>query len=205
VDVDLTDAGTTHETMCDDVVASHSDYLDGLLPAHEAARVQWHLASCASCARYDRVVRRGGELLRDLPAITPSDDFADRLQHRIYHLQDAAAVSGPRAGGAAATFAVASVIALLAWSPLYFNGGGADDAAVALESYTLSQPPFLPAPALLGSAGEVWLSAPVATPLGNADPMHVLAAFPGPHSPLVVNPPVHRTVRTISAEYTPFE
>jgi hypothetical protein len=166
--------------------------------------VQWHLASCTSCARYDRVVRRGTELARELPEITPSDDFAERLQHRIYHVQDGAGIAGNRASGAAVTLAVAGVIALLAWSPVYF-GSGAPEASVALEEFTPAQPPLLAAPALLRSAGEVWLPATMTMPLGGGDPMHVLASFPGPYSPLVVSPPEHRPVRTVSAGFGSFE
>jgi hypothetical protein len=201
--VDGIDAGTPRDAMCDEVVASHSDYLDGLLPPHEAARVQWHLGVCRTCARYDRVVRCGVDLVRELPEITPSDDFAERLQHRIYHIQDGSRLQGPRTGSAVATFAVASVIALLAWSPVYFGGRTDETAAITLND--AAAPPFLPAPTLLGRAGDVWLPASSPSPLGGADPIHVLASFPGPHSPLVVTPPSHRTVRTVSSDYTPFE
>jgi hypothetical protein len=200
--VDQQDASRKREVMCDEVLAMHSDYLDGLLAAHEAARVQWHLSSCSSCARYDRVVRRGGELLRELPKVMPSDDFAERLQHRIFHLQDGEKLGAQRAG-AAATFAVASVIALLAWSPLFF--AGEDSIGVASVTEEQHNAPFLPAPALLGGVGDVWLPAPLTGPLGNTDPLRVLASFPGPHSRLVVNPPLHGTVRTVSSEYTSYD
>lgn len=191
---------------CDEVLASHSDYLDGLLPPHEAARVQWHLGSCGSCARYDRIVRRSGELCRELPEIAPSDDFADRLKHRIFHIDETSSGTH-RSGGALATFAVASVIAVLAWSPVYFGSGAEDDAVVALEAAE-PQPrhtPFLPAPALLGNAGEVWLTTPSPTPLASGSPINVLAKFPGPHSRLIVNPPVHGAARTVSAEPLVYE
>lgn len=207
VDVNEMDAGGSAGSMCDEVLASHSEYLDGLLPPHEAARLQWHLASCGSCARYDRIVRRSGELCRDLPEIAPSEDFADRLKHRIYHIDEGTAAS-PRAGGALATVAVAGVIALLAWSPVYLGTDTeADDAVVVLEQEPPQprQAPFIPAPALLGNPGEVWLTTPSPTPLANGSPINVLAKFPGPHSRLIVNPPVHRAARAVSAEPLVYE
>ncbi|HEX2166310.1 MAG TPA: hypothetical protein VHG09_03635, partial [Longimicrobiales bacterium] len=36
-------------------------------------------------------------------------------------------------------------------------------------------------------------------------PSALLAVFPGPYSPLVVTPPAHRSVRTVSTEYAPID
>jgi anti-sigma factor RsiW len=205
-------AGRSHDGICDEILATYSDYLDGLLAPHVAAQVQWHLASCSSCARYDRVVRAGADLLRELPDVAPSADFTEWLQHRLYHVQDGPAIAESRAGaGAAATFAVASAIALLAWSPLFFGSdvGFVETAAVA----TMPAPASSPARLLLDDTGDRWpggarlvpLAEPARVSLGGGDAIQVLRAFPGPHSPLVVQPPVHRAVRTVSSEYTPFQ
>jgi hypothetical protein len=204
--VGVMDAGRSPDATCDEILAAHSDYLDGVLPPHEAATVQWHLASCASCGRYDRVVRRGADLVRELPVVEPSDDFAERLQHRLYHLQDGPAIAGSRhtGAGAAATMAVAGVLALLAWSPLFLEIGteSAPELAAAEERTVW--------PVQLTDASEpdLWTSAaglmPVAAPamlsLRGGDAVRVLSSVPGPYSPLVVEPPVHRPVRTISIE-----
>jgi hypothetical protein len=32
-----------------------------------------------------------------------------------------------------------------------------------------------------------------------------VAAFPGPYSPLIVTPPAHRAVRTVSSGYAPVD
>lgn len=190
--------------ICDDVIARHSDYLDGLLPAHEAAQVQWHLSTCSSCARYDRVVRRGLEMVRELPEVLPSEDFAERLQHRIYHLQDGRAIANQRTAGAAATFAVASMIALLAWSPLILGGAGPAPGMQATAAPPRPEPAVLPPPRLLDGE-DVWFPLP-AQPLGTSDLIATLAAFPGPYSPLVVQPPVHGGgVRTVSSEFAPID
>lgn len=70
---------------CARFLEEYSAYRDGILPAAELAVFDGHLATCASCARYDRVVQRGTALVRELPEIEVSDDFGARLQHRIWH------------------------------------------------------------------------------------------------------------------------
>lgn len=220
--METNNVGRSAGTVCSEIVAQHGDYLDGLLAPHDAARVQWHLSTCDSCARYDRVVRRGIDLVRELPEITPSEDFEQRLQHRIFHVQDGVSLAEPRAAGAAATLAVAGVIALLAWSPLLFpeRDGLPVAAATVAEPQRLTndlpaqrtayapshRPEHLPLTTLPGNAGDMWFPMPGRLPAGTSDVMATLAAFPGPHSPLVVGPPVHgRSVRTVSSQYAPFD
>lgn len=72
---------------CTEFLTRHSDLADGV-PAGDRARFEEHLTRCPSCARYDRVVRQGIQLCRELPRIEPSGDFLPRLQHKIYHLED---------------------------------------------------------------------------------------------------------------------
>lgn len=73
---------------CADFLAGYSDYRDGLLAAGDVAEYDGHAAVCSSCARYDRAVRQGGDLLRGLPELQPSEDFMPRLQHRVFHLEE---------------------------------------------------------------------------------------------------------------------
>ncbi|HSJ23865.1 MAG TPA: zf-HC2 domain-containing protein [Longimicrobiales bacterium] len=205
------DSGRSRDMTCDEILAAHSDYLDGLLPAHEAARVQWHLASCQSCGRYDRIVRRGTGLVRELTEVEPSDDFTERLQHRLYHVQDAAALASSRTGGpgVAATVAVAGVLAIMAWSPLMLRSGVMEPGtAVVMDSGTSESAPAQPGamPDLTADYDDVWgaglipMSAPAIMSLRGGDAVQTLASYPGPYSPLVVTPPVQRTVRTISID-----
>jgi hypothetical protein len=194
--------------VCNEILAQHSDYLDGLLAPHDAARVQWHLSRCGSCARYDRIVRRGLDLVRELPEVTPGADFEERLQHRIFHVQDGGSLGEPRAAGAAATLAVAGVIALLAWSPLLFNERHASSPAAAAEEPPPSESPvdYLPVPRLPGVAGDMRFPTPQPAPLTGGVMITTLASFPGPYSPLRVEPPVHgRAVRTVSSGYAPVD
>jgi hypothetical protein len=104
---------------CQEFLARHAEYMDELLTSPEADRCQVHAAVCASCARYDRVVREGVQILRTFPEIEPSDDFFPRLQHRLYSLEDELRVSARGPGASAiVSLALAGVLALLAWSPL---------------------------------------------------------------------------------------
>lgn len=138
------------------------------------------------------------DLVRDLPDTEPSADFEMRLQHRIFHMEDARALQ-PRAAGAATALGIAAVMALLAWSPMLMVAGESGTAAApALElEEDGAYEAFEPMPLFSQNA---WYpmsmqAAPVHQPLA------VLASFPGPYSPLVVTPPAHRSVRTVSTEY----
>jgi hypothetical protein len=192
-------------TDCDEFMARHSDYMDGLLPTLAAARLQAHVEVCLACARYDRVVRKGIDLVRDLPVIEPTCDFQQRLQHRLYHVEDASLLAqGRPATGAAATLVVAALIAMLAWSPVLLRDG--QPAAIAGDATFIqhdgddrvTDTDFGPAAA---SALPAFLDAATWYPLPASEPHATrLAAFPGPYSPLVVAPPVHRSVRTVSAD-----
>jgi anti-sigma factor RsiW len=104
---------------CARFLDGYSDYRDGLLADDEGAEYLAHLAMCGSCARYDRVVRSGVAMLRELPELEPSEDFVLELKHRIFHEDDDRRRMQRRASGAATavTGAIAASIALLAWVP----------------------------------------------------------------------------------------
>lgn len=103
---------------CDQFLEGYSDYRDDWLDPGERERFEAHMEACESCARYDRVVQRGLEILRDLPEVTPSSDFLPRLQHRIYHIEDGIPLRSAHPGGSAALVAVAAVgLLALAWLP----------------------------------------------------------------------------------------
>lgn len=105
--------------ICQDFLARYSEFVDGEMDPRRAARMQEHLVDCAACARYDRVVRQGTELVRGLPEVEPPYDFFPRLQHRIYNLEeDLRSRRDASTTGAAVSLAVAGALALLAWAPL---------------------------------------------------------------------------------------
>jgi hypothetical protein len=197
----LRDAAGADEHGCEQFRARHGDYLDGVLPAAELAQVRRHLGACVLCARYDRVVRRGLELARQLPELRPAEDFELRLQHRIFHLQDVNVVGQrrPVAGvGIAAT--LAALLAVIAWSPFLVldrsSAAPGREGASQAGTLTLAVPPADP----LGSLVVSWY--PGHVPALPAHPRAVRpTVFPGPYSPLIVNPPVHGgPARTISTE-----
>ena len=111
---------------CREFLLRYSDYDDSLIPPHEAERFRAHMADCPSCARYDRVLRKGRMVARQLPRLDPADDFVPRLQRRLLHTASRrtgpsrgagvwAGSSGPRlaAGLAAATIVMAVAAAFM--------------------------------------------------------------------------------------------
>ncbi len=104
---------------CKTFLDGYSDYRDGLLDAAAYAEFDDHMAECASCARYDRVVAGGVQVLHELPELEVSEDFMERLQHRLWHAQDDRAAArarrarrAPRRAASVAVAAAASVAAV---------------------------------------------------------------------------------------------
>jgi len=103
---------------CESFLGAYSNFRDGLLGPAEEAAVEAHLGGCASCARYDRVMRRGLEMLGSLPPAESSMDFMPRLRHRLYNVDDGLVASSRRRGGSAALAGVAAVgLLALFWLP----------------------------------------------------------------------------------------
>jgi anti-sigma factor RsiW len=102
---------------CQEFLARYSDYLDDLAEPAEAARLRAHLERCAACARYDRVLRRGLALVRELPPLEPSRDYYPRFQQRLA-LEEAFQTSRRERSGVGVAAAVVGVLALLAWTPV---------------------------------------------------------------------------------------
>ena len=96
--------------VCKEFLEGHSEYRDGLLAAAEKARFEAHMEACGSCRRYDAVVARGIDMLRALPNVETSPDFQPRLQHRLFHVDDAAKPPFRAQLGRAAAIIVASAV-----------------------------------------------------------------------------------------------
>ena len=157
----------------------HCAFVDDLLPGADAALLEAHRAACGRCAEYDARVRRSLLVIRNLPVVQCSPDFADRLQRRLRETQpDRHPTLVPaRVRPSLGTFAaVAATVVVVA--------GGAYGFAALEESPTLrlapvvasAPPPPLPdrlaGPALAASASA---AAPMWPALLLADeiPMHV--------------------------------
>lgn len=176
---------------CDTLLSLHSEYLDGRLDALSQLAVRTHLATCESCARYDRVVRRAGELVAELPEIELGSEFGERLSRRLATLEVGAPAG--RGGRSTAALLVAAAVAAVAVVPVLRQGeervdAGAGTAAERTIDVHSAGMPLMRAPAARMASyvpgNRAPLFAPVSTPY---------VAAPGPYSPLVVTPPAVRS------------
>ena len=105
---------------CSELIDGFTDYLDGSAAPEEIRAMEAHLAGCASCRRYKSVLEHGASLVRSLPQAEFRDDFAPRLQHRLYHVQEERTLVEHAASGAPAlaVFGIAVLLAAVAWAPL---------------------------------------------------------------------------------------
>jgi hypothetical protein len=105
---------------CETYLARYSEYLDHDMTVAERDEMEAHADECEHCAQYDRVVRRGTDVLRDLPELEVSDDFADRLRWRLHAAdeEDRRARRTASPAQAAGTLAIAALVAAAAWVPL---------------------------------------------------------------------------------------
>lgn len=167
---------------CTDCIAISSEYLDDLLGPSERSAYDAHLSMCADCARYHRVLSRGLDLVHATPPIPATSDFIVKLNRRLRSLDDERFEKQQSVvSGAAITVALASVIALAAWSPILrpmmARGTSQVQAAMTEEESEDEEWPE-------SSSRLTPYLRPVVSP-----PPSMTAAFPGPYSPLVVEPP----------------
>ncbi len=99
---------------CREFLLRYSEYDDSLIPAHEADRFRSHMAECSACARYDRVLRKGRMVARQLPPPEAGADFIPRLRLRLLEARARRQVPGTRlaTGLAAATVLMVTVAAV---------------------------------------------------------------------------------------------
>lgn len=96
---------------CEEFLAGYSDFLDKKFERHPLAEYCEHLLRCTSCGEYDRVVRRGLQLVRQLEPPEPREDFVPRVHHRL--LSRARAIA-PRDGrGWLGTAVAAAAVGLI--------------------------------------------------------------------------------------------
>lgn len=105
---------------CSDFVARFTDYLDGSAPSEDVQAMDQHVEGCESCRRYKTVIEHGASVLRSLPQPELREDFAPRLQHRLYHVQEERGLSDHVASRAPAltVLGIALVLTAVAWSPV---------------------------------------------------------------------------------------
>lgn len=169
---------------CQQFIAGYTEYLDGAQPDERRDRFEVHMARCPSCARYDRVLRRGLRLVRDVPALPPSPDFEQRLQHGIFHVRDERSKRtrmNPTSG--AALLAVAGLVSLVTWVPLSRSGRSSLD-----DVRAVAAAPAAELPAVGGT--DAWFVGAPPVYINPDAPPSLSLAFPGPYSPLIVEPPL---------------
>ena len=203
---------------CKDFLARHSDYLDGLLDAAAADQLRVHADGCASCARYDTVVRRGTDLARELlPTIELSSDFDARMRHRLFHEREtlsrrrsyarggvyATAASVVLVAATAALFAVADQRTPIVEAQVVLAAAPPAFSSLAANSFVVESAPSLP-PSADERSDAV---APIEADAKGHDP-HVASpegwpvysrraaavAFPASHTTLVVRPADFRPI-----------
>jgi anti-sigma factor RsiW len=104
---------------CEDFLAQYSALCDGDLPPERIAELEDHLAECPACTEYDRVLTAGTELLlASALEITPSADFAERLQDRLDEVDAERAWERRTRASLAGTASVAALVAAAVWGPL---------------------------------------------------------------------------------------
>jgi len=148
----------------------HVAFVDDVLPAIEMRAMHQHRAVCARCSRHDTSIRRSLLLVRNLPPIEPSADFAARLNERLARLGPAAQTdivsSRPFLPPTAAVAAIAAGVVVVAYMALqtshYFERTIATQSVAVSTPVTL--PPIEPGPAPMANAAFV-ASVPTGIPL----------------------------------------
>ncbi|MDH3207733.1 MAG: zf-HC2 domain-containing protein [Gemmatimonadota bacterium] len=104
---------------CSQLIASFTDYIDGSAPSDVVRAMEAHLVGCDSCRRYKAVLEHGSSLLQTLPSAELREDFAPRLQHRLYHVQEERTLSDHVTSGAPAltVLGIAVLLTVVAWAP----------------------------------------------------------------------------------------
>lgn len=171
---------------CSEFLHRYSEYDDSLLTPGEEVRFRAHVEACDSCARYDRVLRKGRMLARQMPPPAPSAEFLPRLQHRLVVNPAPRPVSpSPVAAGGFLTLALAAVAAL--W---LFDGARPPVAS-----------PLAAAPVHIhdDDPSDRPLTLPVLAYAGQSDwteAARVDRRVASSYSPLVTGPPAYRATRS---------
>ncbi len=97
---------------CEEFLSEYSDFLDRRFEEHALTSYCQHLLACHDCAEYDRVMRRGLHLVRQLDPPASFRDCGDSLSHDLAYRPAASRLSGSAAVAAGAILALALVFLL---------------------------------------------------------------------------------------------
>ncbi len=120
---------------CEEFLADYSDFLDRNFEENALHCYCEHLLTCPSCADYDRVMRRGLNLVRQLDPPEPCADCSAPVQYR---LRDRKPLSNPPVSQAgslrAAGLAAAALVGLAALFVVLPGSGAVELPPVVVES-----------------------------------------------------------------------
>ncbi len=109
---------------CEEFLQSFSDFLDAEFEKHPLEEYNEHLESCTECGEYDRVVRRGLRLVRDLDIPEPVADLMPRLQRSFLAYRDRTEVIGEYVRAAGIIGLAVTGVMLVAAMPVLRPGSG---------------------------------------------------------------------------------
>lgn len=109
---------------CNEFLDRYSEYDDSLVPPAELDRFRAHMSACPDCTRYDRVLRKGRMLARQLPSVEPSGAFVPRLHLRLWQGGDRYPGTGARSSRMAAALPVMTMLMVLGAAAALLAGVG---------------------------------------------------------------------------------
>lgn len=182
---------------CEECLALAGDHIDGILGPIDAARFEAHIAGCAPCARYQRVLVRGLSLARSVEIIEPSPDFETRLEVRLRVAdQEMDDHQASVRSGVAVALGLAAVVAFVSWTPLLVWSRGTPGQATGVPAIVAE----VDADSTLeDDVTNEWFVG--AVPTRAFQQPDVSNTFPGPYSPLLIDPPLGRG-RTVLTSLT---
>jgi hypothetical protein len=140
---------------CEEFLTDYSDFLDRRFEEHSIVGYCDHLLGCSDCADYDRVMRRGLELVRRLEPPEPRPGLMPRVSEQVL-----GSGPGPSRGvdrsRAVLVAGVAALALFVAGSLAMLSSGG-----------TVELPPLVVEPAAADELPSLWGPAPKFTPAVN--------------------------------------
>ena len=120
-------AGTNAASLpvgCRKFLDGYSEYRDGRLDSEDRSFFIGHMAGCSSCRRYDRVIHRGVQVLRDpveAPTMAPMSTAEVRFRATAFERESLALGTAGSGVTLSAAVVVALLLAAVAWTP-FFSG-----------------------------------------------------------------------------------
>ncbi|NIR45148.1 MAG: hypothetical protein GWN99_12260 [Gemmatimonadetes bacterium] len=147
---------------CEEFLQDYSDYFDWRLEEHSLCEYRLHLSNCPSCHEYDRVMRSGLHLIKNLEAPHSHPDITSRVQEKIAALNRRLGQRTGELGRALAVAGLTAVAVLLITSlPVFQPSGGTVELPPVVVDRRLQAVPsvFGPAPRFRSSSSVMRMPA----------------------------------------------